>query len=74
MVGLPCIVSESVCQVTRNWVDVGSFHTRLFIIFMIFTASFRNILDIPSYRAFYCLLFIIGTNKYIYIYVCVCVC
>jgi hypothetical protein len=23
--------SESVCQVARSWVDVGSFHTRLFI-------------------------------------------
>jgi hypothetical protein len=22
--------SESVCQVAHNWVDVGSFHTRLF--------------------------------------------
>jgi hypothetical protein len=28
--------SESVCQVARSWVDVGSFHKRLFIIFMIF--------------------------------------
>jgi hypothetical protein len=41
--------NESVCQVARSWVDVGSFHARLFIIFMNFTASFRNILDIPSY-------------------------
>jgi hypothetical protein len=37
--------SESVCQVTRSWVDVGGFHNRLFIIFMICTASVRNILD-----------------------------
>jgi hypothetical protein len=43
------MASESVCQVARSWADVGSFHTRLFIIFMIFTASVRNILDIPSY-------------------------
>jgi hypothetical protein len=41
--------SESVCQVARSWVDVGSFHTRLVVRFMIFTASVRNILDTPSY-------------------------
>jgi hypothetical protein len=41
--------SESVCQVARSWVDVGSFHTRLVVSFMIFTASVRNILDTPSY-------------------------
>jgi hypothetical protein len=40
---------ESVCQVARSWVDVGSFYTRLVVRFMIFTASFRNILDTPSY-------------------------
>jgi hypothetical protein len=40
--------SESVCQVARSWVDVGSFHTRLVVRFMIFTASVRNILDTPS--------------------------
>jgi hypothetical protein len=28
------ISNESVCQVTRSWVDVGCFHTRLLIIFM----------------------------------------
>jgi hypothetical protein len=28
--------SESVCKVARSWVDVENFHTRLFIIFMIF--------------------------------------
>jgi hypothetical protein len=28
--------SESVCQVARSWVDVGSFHTRLVVRFMIF--------------------------------------
>jgi hypothetical protein len=42
--------SESVCQVARSWVDVGSFHTRLVVRFFIFTASVRNILDIPSYN------------------------
>jgi hypothetical protein len=31
---------------------VGSFHTRLFIIFVIGTASVRNVLDIPSYMPF----------------------
>jgi hypothetical protein len=41
--------SESLFQVARSWVDVDSFHTRLFIIFVIFTASVRNILDITSY-------------------------
>jgi hypothetical protein len=41
--------SESVCQVARSWVDVGSFHTRLVACFMTFTASVRNILDTPSY-------------------------
>jgi hypothetical protein len=39
--------SESVCQVTRSWVDGGSFHTRLVVRFMNFTASVRNILDNP---------------------------
>jgi hypothetical protein len=37
--------SESVCQVVRSWVDVGGFHKRLVVRFMIFTASVRNILD-----------------------------
>jgi hypothetical protein len=41
--------SESVCQVTRSWVDVGSFHARLLVRFMIFTALVRTILDTPSY-------------------------
>jgi hypothetical protein len=41
--------SESVCQVARSWVDVGSFHTRLVVRFMIFTASVRNILNTPIY-------------------------
>jgi hypothetical protein len=41
--------SESVCHVARSWVDMGSFHARLFIIFMIFKASVWNVQDIPSY-------------------------
>jgi hypothetical protein len=36
--------SESVCQVARSWVDVGSFQTRLVVRFMICTAPVRNIL------------------------------
>jgi hypothetical protein len=39
--------SESVCQVALSWVDVGSFHTRLVVRFMIVTAAGRNILDKP---------------------------
>jgi hypothetical protein len=41
--------SESVCQVARSWVDVERFYTRLVVMFMNFTASFRNILDKSSY-------------------------
>jgi hypothetical protein len=41
--------SESVCQVALSWVGVGSFHARLVVRFMIFTASVRNILDTPLY-------------------------
>jgi hypothetical protein len=40
--------SESVYQVARSWVDVGSFPTRLLVRFMILTVSVRNILDTPS--------------------------
>jgi uncharacterized protein YdiU (UPF0061 family) len=39
------ISSESVCQLACSWVNVGSFHTRLVVRFMIFTESVRNILD-----------------------------
>jgi hypothetical protein len=42
--------SESVCQGSHSWEEVGSFHTRLVVMFMIFTASFRNILDTLFYR------------------------
>jgi hypothetical protein len=45
--GRTTMSSESVCQVARSWVDVGSFHTRLVVRVMIFTASFRNILNLP---------------------------
>jgi hypothetical protein len=41
--------SQSSCQVSSSWVEVGSFHKRLMMRLMIFTASVRNILDIPSY-------------------------
>jgi hypothetical protein len=46
--------SESVCQVARSWVDVGSFHKRLVVIFINFTASVRNILYTPSYLSKIC--------------------
>jgi hypothetical protein len=36
--------SESVCQVARSWVDVGSFHTRLFGV-----VSVREFLDTRWY-------------------------
>jgi hypothetical protein len=41
--------SESVCRVACNWVDVGSFHMRIEVRFMIFTASVWNVLDTPPY-------------------------
>jgi hypothetical protein len=41
--------SESVCQVARSWVDVGSFHTRLFGVVYSAIASVREFLDTPSY-------------------------
>jgi hypothetical protein len=31
--------SESVCQVARSWVDMGSFHMRLVVRFMIYSIS-----------------------------------
>jgi hypothetical protein len=40
--------SESVCQVARSWVDVGSFHTRLFGVVYFAIASVREFLDKPS--------------------------
>jgi hypothetical protein len=47
--GWTAMSSESMCQVACSWVDVGGFHTHLFIIFMIFTVSVWNILDKPSH-------------------------
>jgi hypothetical protein len=43
--------SESVCQVARSWVDVGSFHMCLVVRCMNFTASVWNILGTSSYMA-----------------------
>jgi hypothetical protein len=43
--------SESVRQVACSWVDVGSFHMRLVVRFMIFTVIW-NILDTASYSSF----------------------
>jgi hypothetical protein len=42
-----------VCQVARIWMNVSGFHKRLPIIFIIFRASVRNILDIPLYVMMY---------------------
>jgi hypothetical protein len=47
--GRSTVCSESVCQVVRSWVDVGSFHTCLVVRFMICTASVRNIFYTPTY-------------------------
>jgi hypothetical protein len=41
--------SEPMYPVARSWVNTGSFHKRLVVRLMIFTASVRNILDTPSY-------------------------
>jgi hypothetical protein len=41
--------SESVCQVARSWVDVGSFHTRLFGVVYFAIALVREFLDTTSY-------------------------
>jgi hypothetical protein len=38
--------SEFVCQIARSWVNVNSFHARLFIIFMC-KASVSNVFDYP---------------------------
>jgi hypothetical protein len=40
---------ESVCQVARSWMDVGSFHTRLFGVVYFAIASVREFLDTPPY-------------------------
>jgi hypothetical protein len=41
--------SESVCQVARSWVDLDSFHTRLFGVVNFAIASVREFLDTPLY-------------------------
>jgi hypothetical protein len=57
--------SKSVCQVTRNWVDVGSSLTRLLMRFMNFTASVRNVLYSPSYLLIF---YKIGLTDFFYTY------
>jgi hypothetical protein len=42
--------SESVYQVARSWVEVGSFHTRLFGVVYFAVASVREFLNTLSYR------------------------
>jgi hypothetical protein len=41
--------SDSVCQVARSWVDVGSIHMRLFGVVYLAIASVREFLDTSSY-------------------------
>jgi hypothetical protein len=41
--------SESVCQVARSWVDVGSFHTCLFGVVYFAVTLVREFLDTPLY-------------------------
>jgi hypothetical protein len=41
--------SESVRQVARSWVEVGSFHTFLFGVVYFAIAPVREFLDTPSY-------------------------
>jgi hypothetical protein len=54
---------ESVCRVARSWVDVGIFHTRLVVRFMVFTASVRNILVVLSYVGRFEMWFWTGVEK-----------
>jgi hypothetical protein len=42
--------SELVCEVARSWVDVGSFHARLFGVVYFAITSVREFLDAPSYK------------------------
>jgi hypothetical protein len=46
--GTTTMSSESVRQVARSWVDVGSLHTRLFGAVYFDIASVRKFLDTPS--------------------------
>jgi hypothetical protein len=41
--------SESVCQIAYSWVDMGSFHTRLFGVMYFTIASVQEFLDTPPY-------------------------
>jgi hypothetical protein len=41
--------SESVCQVAHSWVDVSSFHPRLFEVMYFAIASVREFPDTPSH-------------------------
>jgi hypothetical protein len=41
---------KSVCQVGRSWVDVGSWHTRLFGVLYFAIALVRAFLDVPLYN------------------------
>jgi uncharacterized membrane protein len=52
--------SKSVCQVARGWVEVRSFHMRLVVRFVNFTASVRSILDTPLYM----IMAMIFTNRF----------
>jgi hypothetical protein len=58
--GKTTMSSELLCQDARSWEDLGSFHTRLRLRFMIFIASFRNVLG------YYLILYIriIGRSNY----------
>jgi hypothetical protein len=51
--GRTTMSSESVCQVSRSWVVVGSFQTGLELRFINFTESVRNIFDIFYKGIFY---------------------
>jgi hypothetical protein len=44
--------SKSECQVARSWVNVGSFHTRLFGVVYFAIASVRKFLGKSSYQMF----------------------
>jgi hypothetical protein len=42
--------SESMCQVAFIWVDVGSFHTRLFRVVYFANAAVRDFMDTTAYK------------------------
>jgi hypothetical protein len=45
--------SESVRQVARSWMDVGSFHKLVFGVVYFALASVREFLDTPTYNCDY---------------------